>query len=306
MARFLCRASRTLEVPQQRREECGAAVQYYEPNFVDEALVLLDRFAPGAHVLAGGTLLGPRLRNDPSRADTIVNIKRIPELSDVAVDGERLRIGAVVTARELAENALVRRQAPLLAHAAASLGARQLRNVATLGGNLCSGHPAADLTAALLALDATVHVANIHEGPRESALANFLKPRSHGLEPGELLTGISVPIVESGAAYLKMQTRRAFEMALVAVAVRFTTDSEGAIADARVALGGAAPTPIRAHHAEAAVSGREPSAECFQKAARAAADVDAQPYSDSHASADYRRHLVRVLTERALVQAELH
>jgi aerobic carbon-monoxide dehydrogenase medium subunit len=280
-------------------------MQYYEPNFVDEALVLLDRFAPGARVLAGGTLLGPQLRSDPRGADTIVNIKRIPDLSDVTLDGDRLTIGAVVTARELAEHQLVRRHAPLLAEAAASLGARQLRSVATIGGNLCSGHPAADLSAALLASDAFCLVSNIHEGPREIALEAFLRPRSHAMESGELLTGIALPGSTAGAAYAKMQTRRAFEMALVAVAVRFAGSQDGTIEDARIALAGAAPTPLRAARAEAALNGRPPSPKTFAAAARAAAEHDAKPYTDRRASAEYRRHLVFVLTERALAEAQL-
>jgi len=280
-------------------------MQYFEPNFVDEALVLLDRFSPGARVLAGGTLLGPQLRREPHDAATIINIKRIPELSDVALEGEHLKIGGVVTARALAEHPLVRKHAPLLAQAAASLGARQLRNVATLGGNLCSGHPAADLTAALLALDARCLVANIHEGPRDVPLPDFLRPHSHALAQGELLTGVTIPLVSAGAAYVKMQTRRAFEMALVAVAVRFAVNESGTIWNARIALAGAAPVPVRAHHAEASVTDKAPSPECFKAAARRAADEDARPYSDHRASAEYRRHLVLVLTERALAEAEL-
>lgn len=280
-------------------------MQYFEPNFVDEALVLLDRFSPGARVLAGGTLLGPQLRREPHDAATIINIKRIPELSDVALEGEHLKIGGVVTAREIAEHPLVRKHAPLLAQAAASLGARQLRNVATLGGNLCSGHPAADLSAALLALDARCLVANIHEGPRDVPLPDFLRPHSHALAQGELLTGVTIPLVTAGAAYVKMQTRRAFEMALVAVAVRFAVNETGTIWNARIALAGAAPQPVRAHHAEAWVTDKPPSPECFKAAARCAADEDARPYTDRRASAEYRRQLVFVLTERALAEAEL-
>lgn len=277
-------------------------MQYFEPNFVDEALVLLDRFAPDARVLAGGTLLGLEMRAHPAAAATIVNVKRIPELHEIAFDGRVLHIGAAATARELGEHELVRRYAPLVARAAASIGARQLRTVATLGGNLCSGHPAADLSAALLASDATCHTAEIAAGPSSVPLGDFLRDGAHALDRRVLLTAVEIPASGGAAAYHKMQTRRAFEMALVAVAL--VVERTGpTIERTRIGLGGAANIAVRASHAEAFLAGKTADGSVAREAARIAAAQDAKPFDDARASAAYRRQLVVALTERALLDA---
>jgi len=140
-------------------------MEYFEPNFLNEALVVLDRFGARAKVLAGGTLLGPRLRKQPDTADALVNVKRIPALNEIVlVDDKTLRIGALVTARTLATNQLVHKHARIVALAAASLGAPQLRSVATVGGNVLSGHYSADLSTALLACDARATISTPRSG----------------------------------------------------------------------------------------------------------------------------------------------
>jgi aerobic carbon-monoxide dehydrogenase medium subunit len=277
-------------------------MQYFEPNFVDEALVLLDRFAPAARVLAGGTLLGFEIHARPAAASAIVNVKRIPELHEIAFDGRCLHLGALATARELCDHELVRVHAPLVARAAASIGARQLRTVATLGGNICSGHPAADLSAALLASDTTCHIAEIAAGPSSLPLADFLRHGARALDRRVLLTAVEIPVSKGAVAYHKMQTRRAFEMAIVAAAV--VVELAGAkIASARIGLGGAASTAVRASHAEAFLAGKPADAGAAREAARIAAEQDADPIDDRRASAAYRRQLVGALTERALRDA---
>jgi carbon-monoxide dehydrogenase medium subunit len=279
-----------------------AAVQYFEPNFVDEALVLLDRFAPDARVLAGGTLLGFEIRAHPAAASAIVNVKRIPELHEIAFDGRSLHIGALATARELSDDDLVRRHAPLVARAAASIGARQLRTVATLGGNLCSGHPAADLSAALLASDAICHIAEIAAGPSSLPLGDFLRDVARTLDRRVLLTAVEIPVAAGANAYHKMQTRRAFEMAIVSAAVVVEVTGSK-IGRARIGLGGAANRAVRASHAEAYLAGKAADVGTAREGARIAAEQDAQPEDDGRASAEYRRQLVTALTERALLDA---
>lgn len=279
-------------------------MQYFEPNFVDEALVLLDRFAPHAHVLAGGSLLGlaVRTRSDSraiADATAIVNVKRIPALREISFDGATLTIGALVTAREASMHELIRAHAPLVARAASSLGARQLRTVATIGGNLCSGHPAADISTALLACDARCLIADIASGPTSVLGVDFVRAES---DPRSLLTAIEVPTSAARVAYLKMQTRRAFEMAIVSAAVAVELDGS-TVRAARIALGGAAPSPVRAANAESWLRGKSPSGAAASDASRLAADQDAAPAGDAHASAEYRRQLVHVLVERALHEA---
>lgn len=274
-------------------------MQYFEPNFVDEALVLLDRFGDGARVVAGATLLGPRLRVDATGVNALVNVKRIPDLLEIHDDGDMLRIGALVTAHALATNPLVLDGAPLLARAASSMGARQLRNVATIGGNVCSHHPAADLAAALLACDARCIVSSLRESAVEIPIEQFLRAEESALSSGDLLVAIDIPKGANAVAYHKMQTRRAFDVAIVAVAVSCSFQARIA-SDVRIALGGAAPTPIRARAAEAAVAGNELTADAIDHAAHLAAETDAAPASDALASAQYRRHLCAALLRRAL------
>jgi len=262
---------------------------------------VLDRFGADGRVLAGGTLLGPSLRAHPT-ASALVNVKRIPSLSSIERHGSSLRIGALVTAQTLADDATVRGSAPLLSLAAASLGARQLRSVATIGGNLLSGHYAADLCVALLACAAMVRTSSLHDGAREWPVEDVLAPGFSGFGRGALVTGFDVPVSNSGCAYEKMQVRRAFEMALVCAAA--AVGVEGGIAtSARLALGGAARTPIRAYAAEQRLIGRPLHSTVISEAAHAAASIDADPFDDERASSAYRRHLVSVLVARALASA---
>ena len=276
-------------------------LQYFEPNFIEEALVVLDRFGPGARVLAGGTLLGPRLRSGHDAGDALMNVKRIAALRGVSSEAEHLRIGAAVTAAELARHDLVRQRSPLLAAAARTVGARQIRTSATIGGNLCSGLANADLSTALVACDARVVLAASHEVHRTIGVERFLAAPSRELD-GALLVAVEVPHQLGSHAFVKMQTRRAFEMALVSAAVALRIDS-GVVEGTRIALGGAAAVPVNAVAAAAALTGRRFDARTLGECATRAAEVDASPNDDSFSSAFYRRHLVRTLVERALREA---
>lgn len=276
-------------------------MQYFEPNFIGEALVVLERFGGRAKVLAGGTLLGPQLRAHPHDADALVNLKRIRELFEIRLDGRTLHVGALATARTIARDPLVAQHAPLLAIAAASLGAPQLRSVATIGGNVLSAHQAADLACALLACDATATVATLDDATLVLRVEQMLSPGFTGLQTGSLLTGFRIASAgDSRCAFEKMQTRRAFELALVSASVSIRCAADGDVMEARIALGGAAQTPIRAVAAEQALKGGDLSEPRIAEAARAAADVDAEPPDDERASSAYRRQLVRTLVTRTL------
>ena len=273
---------------------------YFEPNFVEEALVLLERFGAGARVLAGGTRLGFDLRSQASdEVAALINVKRIAELHGCSDGGASLRIGALTTASMLAVDPAVRAHAPLLAMAADSMGARQLRTLATLGGNICSGDPISDLTTALLACDARCEVNTLQEGPASFTIAELLARRPLML-PGELLTAIEIPSAPRAlGSYQKIMRRRAFEVAVVAVAAHVLIE-DGRIRAARIALAGAGPTPLLAHKAAAALNGKALTEDRVVTAAALAAESDAQPPDDERASSAYRRQLIRVLIARAL------
>jgi len=283
------------------RPKAQTQMQYYEPNFIGEALVVLDRFGERAKVLAGGTLLGPHLRANPGAADALVNLKRITELSEIRLDGDALLIGALATARSIARDTLVKSYAPLLAAAAASLGAPALRTVATIGGNVLSTHHAADMACALLACDATAAIARLDDDVLMLPVEQMLSPGFAGMRAGSLLAGFRIPVADgSRCAFEKMQTRQAFELALVSVFATARFQPGGDVADARIALGGAAETPIRAIAAERAIAGGALSDARIARAAHAAAEVDAEPRDDERASAAFRRQLVRALVTRSL------
>lgn len=274
---------------------------YFEPNFVDEALVLLDRFGPDARVLAGGTRLRFALEHDgESEKIALINVKRIADMRGISKAGAHLRIGSLATAAALAADEQARAFAPLLVKAAATLGAVQLRNVATVGGNLCSGDPASDLSAALLAYDARCELASSQEQSRIVGIEQLLSKRAPVLATGELLVAVEIPIGEHRYAYEKLMTRRAFEMALVAVAARCRL--EGArVSDVHIALAGAGETPLRAAATEAWLQGKSLDESTAEEAGRVAAAQDAKPVTDHRAGAAYRRQLVAVLTRRALL-----
>ena len=279
-------------------------MEYFEPNFLEEALVVLDRFGDRAHVLAGGTLLGPRLRTDASAVEALVNVKRIRGLADIAFEDGTLRIGALATARVLAAHPLVREHAPLVALAAATVGAPAIRSSATIGGNVLWGDAVADMACALLACDAEATIATLGDGKAHLDVTRLLDRASKGVRSGAILTGFRItPVPGARCAYEKMQTRRAFEFSLVSAAALVRLDGRGFAADAHIALGGAAPTAIRAVAAERALAGKRLDDDSIAEAARAAASADAQPNDDARASAAYRRELVRVLTARALARA---
>jgi carbon-monoxide dehydrogenase medium subunit len=243
---------------------------------------------PDAKLLAGGHSLLPLMKLRLATPSLLVDIGRLDELRYVRREGDELAIGALTRHRALETDPLVRRQAGLLAAAAAEVGDPQVRHRGTIGGSVAHGDPASDLPAVLLALDAsylltgpagqrTVPASEFHLGFLETALA-----------PDEILTEIRVPAGTERYVFRKFRGR-AIDWAVVGVAAATTG------AGVRVALVNMAATPVRAHAVEAALAAGEPAGQ----AARLAAE-GTEPPSDLNASAGFRRHLARVLTARAL------
>jgi carbon-monoxide dehydrogenase medium subunit len=255
------------------------------PSSVDEALALLAEHGDEAKVLAGGHSLLPMMKLHLAMPAVLVDLGRIPGLAYVRADGDQLAIGALTRHAAVAADDLVSAEAPLLAHSAGLVGDPQIRHRGTIGGSLAHADPAADLPMAALALDATLVV----QGPggrREVAATEFFRGYFEtAVGPDELLVEVRVPRLPGiGWGYEKF-TRRANDWAIVGVAT----------VAGRVALGNMGATPLRAAATEAALAEGASVPE-----AAALADRDTAPVADLHADADYRRHLARVLTERAL------
>lgn len=279
--------------------------QYRRPGSLEEALSLLDETEGSYAILAGGTDLIVQMEAGAASPGLVVDVKKIPDLNRLEWS-ERggLFMGAAVPLGRLIAYGPLRQHFPLLADACGHIGSTQIRNRASLGGNICNGAPSADSAPALLCLDAWAVIASV-KGTRKIPMTEFfLGPGKTAVGPGELLVGLELPKPPpfSDGVYLRHGTRKEMDIAVANVACFLVLEPQGKrVKDARIALGAVAPTPVRAGQAESVLRGKVINRDLVQEAAqlaRAAAD----PISDIRASADYRRALVEVLTRRALTR----
>ncbi|HEY7817134.1 MAG TPA: xanthine dehydrogenase family protein subunit M [Vicinamibacteria bacterium] len=279
-----------------------ARFDYVRPKSLSEAVSLLAK-NPEAKLLAGGHSLIPMMRFRLATPPVLIDINALSELAYIKEDGEWLRIGAMTREAELDRSDLVRRSYPLLADTARVVGDPLVRNLATVGGNLAHADPANDHPATMLAYGAEV-VATGPEGERKIAASDFFRGAFEtALEPAEILTEIRIPKARrrSGGAYLKLE-RKVGDFATAAVAVQLALDEGGTIASAGIGLTNVGLTPIFAKAASDSLKGRKPDADTFAVVAKLASDA-AEPTDDYRGSEEYKRHLVRTLTDRALTLA---
>jgi carbon-monoxide dehydrogenase medium subunit len=278
--------------------------EYCAPESLTEAIALLERYGTSARVISGGTDLLTALKERWERPAYVIGLNAIPGLSYITYDDEfGLKIGARTTVREVEISPIVRAKYPAIASSAATLASIQIRNLATVAGNICRASPSADMPPSLLVLGASVKLLG-RAGERVVLLCDlFTGPGRTVLGADELLTEIRVPPVRphSGASYIKHSPRRAMDLATIGIAAALTLD-EGRCAYAGIAMGAVAPTPQRARRAEAVFAGCEPSTALLEEASQIAAS-ECSPIGDVRGSAGYRREMVRVLTRRALEQA---
>lgn len=278
---------------------------YHQPASVAEALEMLGRYGDQAAVIAGGTDLLVNMKHKKLSPQHLVGLEGIAGLDEFSSDNGSLIVGPRLSASALAVSGKLTGAAKVLALGAGALGSPQVRNRATVGGNVCTARPAADMCLPLLALEAKAVLASL-DGSREVPLPEFFQgPGLTAKRPGELLTGLKIdqPAGGSGAGYQKLGLRQAMEIALVNVAAVVMLESDGStIKEARVALGAVAPTPLLSPGAAQALAGKAADEKSIEEAAEAAA-ADAKPIDDHRGSAAYRRDMVRTLTRRALKQA---
>ncbi|GGF70765.1 carbon-monoxide dehydrogenase medium subunit [Mameliella alba] len=277
---------------------------YHEPKTLEEASRLLVDLGENAHVLAGGTDLFVEIRERLRDVSDVVNIKNIPGMTDITWDpAVGLTFGALVTARQLETLPGVQRTYPNFAEALRLLASIQVRNRATVVGNLCRASPSADTIPPLIADGAIIHIYT-PKGMRRMPLAEFFTgPGRTRLERGDIATGIVIPAPapDSGRIYLKHGRRKAMELATVGVAVSLDRDGD-TCTNARIALGAVGPTVLRASAAEALLKGRKITDELIAQVG-AQAMAECTPISNVRASAEYRRSMVGVLTRRAVKTA---
>ncbi len=272
---------------------------YYRPETFEEAFRLLASPDKEVMPLAGATDLVPMVRDEHWQPDVVVDVKGLPGLCDVAETPEGLFVGAAVRMAELIHHPLV--NSPrwnLLSQAAAAMGNEQVRNRATLGGNLCTASPAADSAPALLTLEASAVIRGATDERRVPITEFFLGPRKTALQKGELLIGVLIPAPPEGTVgtYVKLSRRRAGDLAIVGVAALAYPHNGGYAW--RLALGAVAPTPIRAPEAEVTLNAGHDEA-AVEYATKCAFDACC-PIDDIRASAEYRRAMVSRIARRAI------
>jgi carbon-monoxide dehydrogenase medium subunit len=279
-----------------------AAFEYQAPGSVADAIKLLGELGERGKVLAGGHSLIPIMKLRLAQPEVLVDIGNIPELREIRAEGDTIAIGALVThARVLADGA-IREGCAVLSETAHEIGDIQVRNRGTIGGSLAHADPAADYPATILALDAEI-VAQGPKGRRTIKATDFFTGMlSTALAPDELLVEVRVPRLGrgSGGAYLKMPNK-ASHYAVVGVAAVVRVEG-GKVSSVAVGITGAGSQPIRASAVERALQGQSASAEAIAKASESAAE-GLDLLADIHGSAEYRAHIARVFTRRAIEAA---
>jgi len=274
------------------------------PESIDGCIKALAKGGPESKLLAGGTDLLPQLKNGLLKPARVIDLSGVARLRSIeAGNGRGIKIGSAVTARTLELDRAVRASYLSLAESGALVGSVQVRNLATLGGNICNAAPSADMAPPLLALEAEAVITG-PKGERRVPIATFFTGvRRTVLAPDEILVELVVPNpgAHSGGNYLRHTPRRELDIAVVGVASQLTL-ANGVCTKARIALAAVAPVPLRATAAEQSLEGQAVTPDRIKRAADLAVEA-ARPISDQRGSADFRRHLVRVLTRRTLTTA---
>lgn len=280
--------------------------EYLEPRTLRQAVTLMERHGDQARVVAGSTDFLVRWRQRTWQPRYVVSIKNLPNLARITFSPRNgLRLGALVTVQDLESHPLVRQHYPALSAAASTFAGVQIRNLATVGGNVANASPAGDTLPALLALDAQCRVTG-PAGERSVPLDRFFTgPGSTVLERGEILTELRLPPPGRGAGslYIKHSPRGAMDIATLGVASAVRLEDSGRVCrDARIALGAVAPTPIRAYSAEDMLRGQAWTPELLRAASEEAQRCSV-PIDDIRGTAAHRRAMVGVLVERTLERA---
>lgn len=276
--------------------------EYIVPSSPQEAVALLAEHGESACPLAGGTDLIVDLKHGPGNINLLVDVSALPEFRGIDETPDGLRIGSMVTFGEIMASPVCQKMTPEIVAAAHTVGAVQTRNLGTVGGNLVTCVPSADIAPSLMVLDARVTVIG-SDGSREMPIEEFfVAPRKTSLQPHELLESILIPKNALGkpSKFLKFGLRNGQALALVNAAGSLWLDKDGkTLVEPRLALGAVAPTPLRATKTEAFLTGKPATDKVLAEAAEIAVS-EAKPIDDFRASANYRRQIIRTFTLRVL------
>ena len=281
-----------------------ASFDYFDPRTIEEAVSLLQQHEGEAKILAGGQSLMPLLNMRLARPGVLIDLNRVDGLDYIRESNGWLAIGALTRQRAIERSQLVQTRQPLLHAATRFIAHPQIRNRGTIGGSLAHADPAAEYPAVALALDAELRAVGPNGERTIHGADFFVTYLTTALEPTEVLTEVRVPALAGRTGWSFMEvSRRHGDFALAGVAATVTLDSGGRCSAACIALFGVGAKPVRAHGAEQVLIGEMPREQLFAEAGQQASDQIQAPLSDIHASAEYRRHVARVLTRRALAEA---
>lgn len=278
-------------------------VEYLRPRTLNEVLSMLSKYGEEAKIIAGGTDLMVRLKQETASPDYLIAIESLQELNYIRYDEDGLRIGALTKFHDIANSSIVRDKFPILHQAVSVLGTPLIRRQATIGGNLCNASPCADTGPPLLVLGARVKICAAGEEKSIPVEDLFIGPGQTCLDQNEMLTEIHIPPQNEGSKgiYLKMTRSHGADLAIVSVAASVLMDGDIA-EEAKIALGSVALTPIRARNAEKLLSGNRLDTQLLDKSAQSAA-MEAKPIDDVRSSSDHRKKIIKALVGRAIKQA---
>lgn len=282
-----------------------APFEYYAPTSIEQALAHLSEHGYDAKVLAGGQSLIPMMNFRLAQPSVLIDLNNIPELAYIRPnENGGLRIGTMTRHSQVEKQGLVAKRAPLLFEAMPQIATTQIRSRGTIGGSIAHADPSAELVAVSVAVGARLKIQGQSGERWVSAQDFFLGMFTTLLEPDEILAEIELPPMppRTGWALLEI-SRRPHDFAMVGVAVLVTLGKDNLCQDARLVYLSVGDGPVEAQQAAQSLRGRSPTPETLREAAETAASVDIDPGSDIHASAEYRRHLAKILTQRALSQA---
>jgi CO/xanthine dehydrogenase FAD-binding subunit len=302
--------------------------EYFKPKSLEEALTLLAQYGEKAKLIAGGTDVIVMIKQKTMAPDVLISLQGIPGLDQIMFNGS-LSIGPMVTHRIIEKSELIKKDFSALADAVSWLGSVQIRNVATIGGNISTAAPSADTATPLLVLDTDIKIKNLKEERAVPIEAFFKGPGETVLKPGEMIKELVIPkpLPHTGSAYYKLQRRLALDLPILGVSVLISLDKnkitcsdmlcttspissilhkmeedEIVCKEIRIALGVAAPTPMRATRAEALLRNKKLSDELLDEAAETAAK-EAQPRDSIRGEAWYRKDMIRVLVKRMTMKS---
>jgi carbon-monoxide dehydrogenase medium subunit len=282
-----------------------APFDYYAATTVDQALAHLAEHGYEAKVLAGGQSLVPMMNFRLVQPSVLVDLNPIPDLAFIHPDENGgLRIGALTRHYQVEVDPLVASRMPMLHEAVPKIGYPQIRRRGTLGGSLCHADPSAELVAVSVALNGRFRLRSPKDERWVPAQDFFIGLFTTILEPDELMVEVALPplAARTGTSFVEVARRR-HDFALVGVAAVVTLEEKGVIRQARMVFLSAGDRPMEARRAAEALAGQAPTPEAFRAAAEIAASDEIEPSSDIHATAEFRRHLAKVLARRALDQA---